>query len=296
MKPGFTLIEIILATALAAMISTALIVMLGQMNTTLVRVDRVSDVHMRAAILQNQMERDLAGAFAPADFSATTTTGETKPGSPKKIEKIFWADNTLETLTFITNNPLQSYWGERSGKPQPKIVRVIYRLIPDEKHKNRYVLMRQESSDLYATDFQANSVNAYPMIEGIKSVELEYTALIKKDETKGATVGQSNSPKNTTGRPEEQPEEQVRPQEEFDRQRVKEWKNNVIDQKPAWPLIPQFVTMHVILWDDTLKNTTPFTFEFQIIPRFESADQKEIQEQKSSGFGIGALLGVGNPQ
>ena len=138
MKPGFTLIEIILATALAAIISVALIVMLQQMNGTLMRVDRISDLDMRATMLQNQMERDLAGAFAPTDFSATNSSGESsfakasdfakastdtsadKAKGPKKIEKIFWGDKTLEMLTFITNNPLQAYWGERFRQSSTK--------------------------------------------------------------------------------------------------------------------------------------------------------------------------------
>jgi len=286
MKPGFTLIEIILATALASMISVALIFMTRQMSGTLMRVDRISDLHIRATMLQNQMERDIAGAFAPTDFSATSTTGDTQSESsreslkdkPKKIEKIFWGDKTLETLSFITNNPLQTYWGKRSGKAQPKIVRVVYRLVADAKRKDVYTLMRQEGSDLNFESYTLgdNKIHTYAMIEGIKSIDIDYTVLIKKEPTKQETTPGSpvsGTPgTNTT-------EKQTPAAEEFERKTVQEWKT-IDDQKPPWPLIPQFVTMRVTLWDDTFKRTTPFTFEFQIIPRFEKADQKEEEEQK----------------
>lgn len=293
MKPGFTLLEIILATALAAIISVALIFMLQQMNGTLMRVDRTTDLDMRATILQNQMERDLAGAFAPTDFSATNTSGEAKKGRPKKIEKIFWGDKTLETLTFITNNPLQAYWGERSGKPQPKIVRVVYRLIPDAKRKDVYTLMRQEGADLdvdsYAGDSSVNK--GYAMIEGIRSIDIQYTTLIKREKPKEpASVKTSSSAGATADMTASKPEEKAQAAEEFDRKVVDEWKTNTEDQKPPWPLIPQFVTMQVKVWDDTFKRTTSFTFEFQIVPRFEKADQKEKEEQETPKVGWSSMF------
>lgn len=297
MKPGFTLIEILLATALASMISVSLIFMLQQMNGTLMRVDRVSDLYMRATMLQNQMERDISGAFAPADFSASDAAGEKKEGKPKKIEKIFWGDNTLETLTFITNNPLPAYWGERSGKAQPKIVRVAYRLVPDTKRKDVYTLMRQEGSDLDAEAYSASSskIKAYAMIEGIKSIRIDYTTLIKKEEQQkeAAPAKPAGQPANTpaqTASPTEKPAEKT---QEFERKTVQEWKDTINDQKPPWPLIPQFVTMKVELWDNMFKRTTPFTFEFQILPRFEKADQKPKQEQEAPKVGWSTLLGGG---
>ncbi len=301
MKPGFTLLEIILATALAAIISVALIFMLQQMNGTLMRVDRTTDLDMRATILQNQMERDLAGAFAPTDFSATNTSGEAKKGRPKKIEKIFWGDKTLETLTFITNNPLQAYWGERSGKPQPKIVRVVYRLIPDAKRKDVYTLMRQEGADLdvdsYAGDSSVNK--GYAMIEGIRSIDIQYTTLIKREKPKEP---QGTATEKTAEKPTEEPSfakasagGQAQAAEEFDRKVVDEWKTNTEDQKPPWPLIPQFVTMQVKVWDDTFKRTTSFTFEFQIVPRFEKADQKEKEEQETPKVGWSSMFAGSKP-
>lgn len=279
MKPGFTLLEIILATALAAMISVALIFMLQQMNGTLTRVDNISGLHMRAALLQNQMERDIMGAFAPADFSVTSTTSETPQEGPKKIEKIFWGDNTLEMLTFITNNPLPVYWGKRSGKPQPKIVRVMYRLVPDHKHAQAYTLMRQEGDNLDANAYALDDtkIRAYAMVEGIRSIRIDYTVLIKKEEPKEKSA-QSTTTAGASAEKTEQPET-------FERKTVQEW-HEIEDQKPPWPLIPQFVTMHVTLWDDTFKHTTAFTFEFQIIPRFEKEEKKE----KTSGFGLGTIL------
>jgi prepilin-type N-terminal cleavage/methylation domain-containing protein len=293
-RSGFTLLEIILATAIAALISVMLIIMLQQMNNTLARVDRTSDIHMRASLLQNQMERDITGAFAPMDFSATATTGEPKPGRPKKIEKIFWGDGKLDMLSFITNNPLQSYWGKRSGKAQPRIVRVVYRLIADIKQPQSYTLMRQEGSSLDLSAYTADnsSIRSYTMVEGIKNIEIEYTTLIKKEQQKEEARPAQNqqAPGKTEEKAPTSPEKTEEKPEEFERKTVKEWKENALNQKPPWPLVPQFVTMKVTLWDDTFKRSRPFTFEFQIIPRFEEADVKEEQEQKPAGFGIGSFL------
>ena len=70
------------------------------------RVDRVSDLDMRATMLQNQMERDLAGAFAPTDFSATSTTENLSPlfkasakkEDQRKLKKSFGETKHLKRL------------------------------------------------------------------------------------------------------------------------------------------------------------------------------------------------------
>ena len=128
------------------------------------------------------------------------------------------------------------------------------------------------------------------MIEGIRSIDITYTTLIKKPAVAKALAGRPEEETKTTAGGQsqeasaEKTEESASAEKEFDRQVVDEWKNNIEDHKPPWPLIPQFVTMKVVLWDDTFKRTNSFAFEFQIVPRFEKADQKEKQETPKVGW------------
>ena len=80
------------------------------------------------------------------------------------------------------------------------------------------------------------------MIEGIRSIDIQYTTLIKKRETQRSPVKTPRGARRTDGKPTE---EKAQAAEEFDRKVVDEWKTNTEDQKPPWPLIPQFVTMQV---------------------------------------------------
>lgn len=74
MKQGFTLIEILIATAIASIMSAMLLVSVSQMNRSYARLDAWTHLYYRAMSIQNRLERDLMGAFI-------------KPHDPKEEEK-----------------------------------------------------------------------------------------------------------------------------------------------------------------------------------------------------------------
>jgi len=295
MKQGFTLIELLIATALASVISALLIAMWQQMNQVRSRVDRYADMYQRAALVCAQLERDLSGAFLPveadmsqagiADQAAPSEGGskkeDSKPGAqtiqkppapaavhrqegPKKLEKSFWGDHGMGLLTFVTNNIMQRYWSiklAQTTQAQPRMARVLYKLVPEARKKDSFVLMRQESPEIYFDIMQEKGAQAYALATGIKAIRIEYVVYVKiPPEKKDA-----NSPV-----------QQQNKESAFEKKVVKEW-FKVADNKPPWPLIPQWVLVEVDFWDTAHEHTQTFAYEFQIMPRFDKKEQAVAQ-------------------
>jgi len=189
--PGFILIEVLLASALAAIIGVLLLASFDQINKSVMSVDSLIDVHSRATLVGRQMEHDIAGAFIPLEDTKNYVEKEDEkaPSSvpeQKTLDKIFYGssrDGQLNILTFITNNPLQVYWSDDIGQAKPCIVRVVYRLehdgIEKDPKKNSYKLMRQESTNLEFGDFSkdaTSSIRAYELARDIKKLSISYKA------------------------------------------------------------------------------------------------------------------------
>jgi len=63
--PGFTLLELIIAMAISSMLAIALFSSFYQINKTSALVEQTISIDMRAAILQNLLEKDISGVFVP---------------------------------------------------------------------------------------------------------------------------------------------------------------------------------------------------------------------------------------
>lgn len=278
---GFTLLELILSIGLSCIISVLLIGMWQQMGQIKTRVDWYSDLYYRVSLLHQQFERDLAGACMPveADMSqagvpefglATTNQDAVKEVGGIKvpdIEKPFWADHQCQLVTFITNNPIKTYTNLKSGRADPALARIVYKLVPDGKYTDSFTLMRQQGPDLNLGVYTqaSSSVRSYPLVEGIKSITLTYEVLVKvppdKDSKKRGPV--------------------------FDRKKVDVW-HAISDQKPPWPFLPQSVYMHVELWDKNRATPVAFDFEYRIMPRFEKQPipKRPIVRQPATSVGV----------
>jgi len=287
MKAGFTLIEVLLATAIASIAGLLLTNAMFQVQRTRARVDQYTDLFSRAALLQHQLARDISGAFIPveADLKSTATAQGAKASAKKKsIDKVFYGVNEggqLGILSFVTNNPMQMYWGEQVGKPQPKIARVVYRLERDKAHKDSYILFRQGNSELDFAKYKGKKIRAYELIDGIKELSVEYVAILeKKQQTEKITETKRAQTQIT--------KKETQKKIERERKTYKEWK---IDQKQqeqqkkqnqqVTPLIPHGVIMHVSLWDNDYKRATPFEFVFPIITSLDRSLYPEKKEQPS---------------
>lgn len=231
---GFTLLEVMIATAIASTISVVLFVALRQTMGYQERVDTLVDTYTRATLIQNQLERDFMGFFVPNEaYELVSSKTGTQSGGKEKaeqIDRVFYGTKGKEqfgVLSFITTNAMQVYWGKTMGAPKPLVARVVYRLnkIKDSsvrpealdgqnKNQDSYVLTRQESRNLDFAPFEGapekQKVRAYEIVDGVKSMKVTYLARVYTAEEK---KGSSASPRTEGGaesvRPERAKEERT---------------------------------------------------------------------------------------
>lgn len=209
MKSGFSLIEVLVASAVASMLTIALFLSWGQVQKSVIKVDNTISINDRILLLQRQFEQDFMGICLPIsrpytkpekEEAVAPAAGDEK--KPKVVERVFYATtqtgDNLETLTFLTNNPMQVYWSDRAGGVRPRIARVQYTLKKDETKKEKtvsYTLYRQEKYTLDLDDFTKegkDGVRSYALISGIKELKLTYWQEVQ---TKKEGEGDKNKPK-----------------------------------------------------------------------------------------------------
>jgi hypothetical protein len=300
------LIELIVATLIASMIGALLLTALSQGTRFQRSVDMLVDMSLRVGIATNQLEKDFMGAFIPmqarlkeekdedADESADNKKedqgAQKKSAEPKKetpktenkqdkinkpaekpLEKIFYAttkSGNLDTLTFITNNPLTVFVGKDVGIVKPKIVRAQYTLKPEnenDKKSDTFVLMRQESNELDLSKY--TNVRAYELIGGIKDFSITYTARIKKEneKTKKDSVQADTHKEAVKTNPEE------KPKIEYEYKVLKEWVSepkeplaNDNKQEENFPRIPFMMEIKMTLWNMQHTKTEDFVLVFEL--------------------------------
>jgi hypothetical protein len=278
MKHGFMLIELIIATLIASMVGGILLTALAQGTRFQTAIDNIVDTSLRIGIVSNQLEKDLMGAFVPAQAESSEkeetedqdeeaeiaeekkpaikkpdeTQGKAKE-KQKPLEKIFYATNkegNMDQLTFITNNPLVVFVGKDVGVIKPKIVRVQYMLKPEVDKPNSYTLYRQESIELDLD--KTKNIRSYEVIGGIKSLSAIYTARIeKKQEAAKASEGQQKEQQKIS----------------YEYKTSKDWvseRKKEGDKEQEFPRIPHSVEIKVVLWDKQDKQEKEFTVACEI--------------------------------
>lgn len=314
-RQGFTLIEVLIAIAISAFMTTILFTALYQINSSVNVTASLMTVNEKAARLQQLFERDLSGATTLLDNElpkakdkelTPTSTGdkqdrdkkEEKPTEKKEkhiIKKIFNSinkGNQLGTLTFISNNPLLGFWATKAGshevgKPKPFLVRITYQLEEDPKAPGSYILMRQESVPL---DYEKRSGRSYEVLDGIKSLSFKYTAkTVKTDEAKEE---QAESPKpgvqGTEKEPQKKPETKARKKTEVTyTSNLTTWNSDEKTDEVAKKEepkekrlpIPVFVDIEVVLWDDVQQREFKYIYTQEII-----TDTEFIQKKREWSF------------
>ena len=289
MKHGFMLIELIVATLIASMVAGILLAALAQSNRFQMVVDNLVDNSVRIGVISNQLEKDLMGAFIPVQAaeedqkkendSAQATkqqaeqegVGQKKPEkpAPKPIKKIFYStnkDGRLDSLTFITNNPLVVYVGKDVGELKPKVVRVQYSLKQEAEKKDSYALFRQESMELELEKYK--NVREYEVIRGIKNCTATFAARIEKKDEKADTS--DNVAKVSY---------EYKTLHEWVSEQQKETDKN----KTSFPRIPYSVELKMTLWDRQDKKEKDYTIICHIPVDFTGPEQdkkKQPDQQK----------------
>ena len=261
MKPGFILMEILIAMLVAAIVASALFSSFYQTNRFSVVVNNVVDLSTKAALVQNQLEKDLAGVFIPVNVEKPKKKEEQQEEGEQKAEQlaekeepevkpitnIFTATvrgDLLNTLTFITCNPLQVYWSERAGRAKLRVARVMYRLTKEKDQKDSHKLTRQEGYDLDIDAYKLDAKQAIrpiTLVDRVKSCSVEFVVVEEKKDEAGNVRKEYKTIKEW---------EQV--QEENDKGEQKKHR------------APVAVIFHFSLWNETREREREFAFRIDV--------------------------------
>jgi prepilin-type N-terminal cleavage/methylation domain-containing protein len=307
MKPGFALIEILVAIALGALIMGSLFTSFFQINKSSKVADQAVEYDARAMLVQYQFEHDLSGVLVPYEFvsqkETTTevkvtesvqdknkTTETTKSQSTQKetvkkeepLERSFYAEDeggNLKLLTFITSNPLPSYDSKKA-----RIARVTYALVPEKQKQGAapsYRLVRDEQPVLKFAQSKTETPQGYELVRGIRGLKVEYRARPPSPVAKAMGDKQSSlSPKTTEDAMVVKPTEEKKlpPYEKFQvwgKDQIKKIKQN----------LPQFVDVVITFWDRAHKLDRAFEFKIALMVQDPVREAEKTTSQKDEKQG-----------
>lgn len=280
-KPGFTLIELVIATAIASILSISLFYSYGQTNKVVGYITDYVDTYNKVILIDRRFTQDVAGVFVPVQaVKKQKPQSEKKPADkkddaakqPQKKEEEkqkvpllkdpFVSKNenkNLKMFSFITNNPARAYWSSKSGEPKPNIARVVYTLEADKlapKEKPRFTLYRQEGSDLQLAPYMAqeSQIERYVIADNIQACNINF---LVTDEKENASEVKEFS------------DWQIGKDEKDLRSKVK---------------IPETVILEISLWNNEYSNAKNFTIVVPVSAKFTELPAQE-PEQKKAGAG-----------
>jgi len=295
MKPGFSILEILVALALGTFIGSAIFTSFMQVNRGYKVARQVVDLDFKMCVVQHQLDRDLSGAFipfslkkkkeesasSPVDGKKTGQKREEKVETPLKdgfLSKVTDGNTTL--FSFVTSNPLSVY-----GHMVPRVARVVYQLIPEKQRSGEplsYALFRTEYKELPFEEPKEKSSEGIKVIGGIKSMLLEY-------EVKVAEEKEGSKEKEGEKKPEEFTYETTNVWSE---EHAKKFKRN----------LPSVVTATISLWGKAKKRFRKFVCKTAIVadslppkkvkppekPKPQKPEKKANQK-KSQQKGVGKI-------
>lgn len=294
-KCGFTIIELLISMFIASILSVSLTNYLNQVYTFQTIMTNIIDADTRANMVTSQLEADLMGIFVPFENLQTETDKEKKENTTEKnkpsqetiieastrqekkekqiqpYENIFLAqakDKQLNVLSMISTNALNVYWSETVGKPKPNITRIIYRIIPDQNNKQSFMLTRREQKNLnyqpYKDEKQLS--DEYVLADGIKELIITYHAQPQPTDDQDAESITSTQ------------------QAKYIKAHIWQWPKKNVEQeqeKKEDIILPNMVTLELILWNEQYNRSTPFTYAINIPYQFIMTDVSEKIEPKN---------------
>lgn len=256
MKYGFMLTEVLVAAAIASLLSVSLFFIWGQINSAVRSAENRVHLYERILLVKEQLDRDITSICVPESRPYEKKKNEEKESKEKKapeevdpssklVPKIFFAQNRdhhFDHMTFLTSNAMQVYWSDKVGGAKPLIARVQYRL---EKEKNSkkdsYVLYRQEAYTIDYDQFEKKNeeeVRSYALIHGIHQMKCTYLQEV---------VVQQESQKKSTQKKEVKTELKVL--DAWDLEKELSATDSLI--RP----VPRAVQITLSLWDDAKERT-----------------------------------------
>ena len=182
---GFSLIELVIATAISAFLVIALYQVIDQMRRNTSRIESTAVFVDTVIRLEDEFQGTFGGMMIPniplstvstntvTDTKTTPTAASSQKEEKKSDEQIppFFAelsDGRLVRCSCVTTNSLAIY-GKASALP----VRVVYRVEPMTDTPDRYKLMRQELRDYTARDAEEQKAAvSYELLDMITTISL----------------------------------------------------------------------------------------------------------------------------
>jgi prepilin-type N-terminal cleavage/methylation domain-containing protein len=291
--PAFTLIELLLATAISGVIILGIMQGYRNAQKMLERSNRLMDADHASCLFFNQIERDFMTAIIPEEAKQSSEPkpneekkepeekkpdekkADTKETDKKKKEKpLFYGTiekeqtqkilgkkyEPFKSVSFVNTNPLQ-VWGQK----KTRLVRILYYLKKNkEKSKDDnivYNLYRKETADIKNDSFKKyedeKKNKEYPIRKNIvaKNVKEVFIRYI---------VPKKKKTDETTSKKTKAPTEWLK---------IFEWGNNEETKNK----VPSSIELRISLWDDSYKDFITYNCMIPIIS-YPTKPKKEISK------------------
>ena len=303
MKSGFSTLELIMVMTVSSIIMTSLLDIYNQVSRNMIRVERFIFEDTQLMTLRNRFQKDLSGLSAIWFKEADLQDGsEQKKSSSDRTQssQYFYSVNkngNLETLTFVTTNPLQSY-----GFTQSRFVRVVYRVQPDPAHEGALRLMRKEvimpHENIDETVLQGGKF--YELVGGISSLEMTYEfidkieiekqlAVSKNTQTSGATDAQKKEEKQSIIRSVKQWKQPAKnkagsgqSKHAISSSEDESEQSNQDEEDLGGAVVPKFIEMKIIFGENYKQLNKEYKLEFYIPSSIDNLP-RALSKASSSG-------------
>ncbi len=209
MKPGFSIIEIVVAIAIGAIVAMLLYQATAQTARVVKTIEVQVDVHTELALFMDRIQKDISGAFVP-HFPEEKEEAElqqkkeekkqnkdSKPEKKKENEQNIFDVQSMDItdgmhkgaslFTFVSTNPLMVY-----GESVPRRVRISYSFEDQKEGKALFKLLRYESPEVDFKKFEekkkSRAIKGYTILRNIRSFSMECFAPAE-EEKKGDGSG-----------------------------------------------------------------------------------------------------------
>ena len=271
---AFSLIELLLAMTISSFIIMGMMQGLALTRKFIGRAHQIMALNRKACLTFNQIERDLNAAFIPIlAKTEEEKTEEKKENSlmAKPQEKDLFINfkgtiyedalfkvagkkyELFKSISMVCTNPLKVY-----NERRPNLVRVQYELLPDKEKKQGtiipYKLIRKETLDLKNSAFKEKelskkethlAIRTHLIADNIKEFSIEYVFPRLQEKGKKLEAEEREKKSFVWGKKEASQQHQKK-------------------DAPV-VLLPQYVNLRLVFYNDALNDTYSYETMCQIL-------------------------------
>lgn len=266
LKPGFSIIELVIGIMISSVLITISLTIYNQINKSCNKIQNITSQDLSMMILQKRMSDDLLGLcplwFTQEDIKQSTQPKNIAPNTDStKNNNYFYAQTTdeqLDFMTFVSTNTLQAY-----PEPEHYIARIVYVLKKDLQKENFFTLQRKEETQI-SQEFNIEKIKEgkfYTIVENIKKCKLEYGFIEKPEDQKEQNVSK---------------EWKFKWVQQWSEQQNKEKK----DQKEKAPNLPDIIRITITLQEFTYQAETIHTF-YCMLPQSKNISLTSLAKKRN---------------